>query len=528
MAFFQLYENSLLANNVAVFNYALFGGIAQLAGLVAAGLAGVARRWRPSAGTAVAGAVLAEAGMAAQLLTAQPAANLFGALACGIGMSLLAVTWGVRISTLSPRTIFLFVLAALLGSTALCFVCFAAQDEAPAICTLLLPIASGALYVNDKRKAADDADEESLRTRTAAVRGRAKARRGTLGARTDKAPMRKAERATANPGGEKRAVRTALPWSFLVILTACCLLSSFFVGVTMNPYIFQSVLVSRYMHLFTLLAFSGLLVCALVVRRPQVQLFFIAALALLLIGLFLLSAGVLGSIIMPLGLVLAAKNCCFALCWITFAVLAKTSRMAPCALFGFGLALCNGTLGRSAGMMTSNGAAPSFPDIALAASLCIVAFALFYALTITSHSCTGQTIEPDFADAFSAEGQSGAERTKRAAGGEPTGRAASAEGVGPKAADPKAADPKAAGTASSPARTAQLASTSQARKLEGYNLTAQELRIAEFVLQGKTYREIAALLEISERTVKFHAKNAYRKAGVESKIDFLSKMLSGN
>ena len=487
MAFSQLYENSLLASNIVVFNYALFGSIAQLLCLAAIGAVTAARPWEPSVGIVVASALLANAGVAAQLFTAQSAVNLAGSLACGSATALLAVAWGARISKLSRHDIFLFVLGALLGGTALCFACFATHKELSGACALVLPLASCAFYAQDRR------------------------RHALSGKAPSETPTIKSTAAKSSP-----RMTVSLPWPFLIMLAACCLLSSFFVGVTMNPYVFQSDLVSRYMHLFTLLAFSGLLVCALVVKCPRIQLFFIAALALLLIGLFLLSAGVLGSIIMPLGLVLAAKNCCFALCWIAFAMLSKTSRMAPCALFGFGLALCNGTLGRGAGMIASNGAALSFPDIALAASLCIVAFALFYAFTIASHPRTDQTIAHDFPKASTAKEQG---RAKGSARVEP---AESVEGA------EKTVRPRTADKSPAPGQTTQQMPAPQAQKLERYGLTAQELRIAEFVLQGKTYREIAALLDISERTVKFHAKNAYRKAGVENKIDFVSKTLSGN
>ena len=55
-------------------------------------------------------------------------------------------------------------------------------------------------------------------------------------------------------------------------------------------------------------------------------------------------------------------------------------------------------------------------------------------------------------------------------------------------------------------------------------LTGAELRVAELVAQGRTNREVAAMLFLSERTVESHLTHAYAKLGVRSRTE-LSRAL---
>ena len=50
-------------------------------------------------------------------------------------------------------------------------------------------------------------------------------------------------------------------------------------------------------------------------------------------------------------------------------------------------------------------------------------------------------------------------------------------------------------------------------------LTSAELRVAELVAQGRTNREVAGLLFLSERTVESHLTHAYAKLGVRSRTE---------
>lgn len=50
-----------------------------------------------------------------------------------------------------------------------------------------------------------------------------------------------------------------------------------------------------------------------------------------------------------------------------------------------------------------------------------------------------------------------------------------------------------------------------------------EMGIIDFLGSGMTNAEIADRLFVTEKTVKFHITNIYRKAGAKNKIDFLNK-----
>jgi len=67
---------------------------------------------------------------------------------------------------------------------------------------------------------------------------------------------------------------------------------------------------------------------------------------------------------------------------------------------------------------------------------------------------------------------------------------------------------------------------------EGYplanlnSLTRRELEVLKLLAQGKSSRQIAAALGISERTVEFHLGNIYRKLGVSSNVEAMALVTS--
>ncbi len=54
---------------------------------------------------------------------------------------------------------------------------------------------------------------------------------------------------------------------------------------------------------------------------------------------------------------------------------------------------------------------------------------------------------------------------------------------------------------------------------EEYHFSKRENEVAKLLLQGKSNKQIALLLGISEHTVEFHLKNIYEKLGVSSRTE---------
>ena len=58
-------------------------------------------------------------------------------------------------------------------------------------------------------------------------------------------------------------------------------------------------------------------------------------------------------------------------------------------------------------------------------------------------------------------------------------------------------------------------------------LTGRELEVARLVMTGKTNREIAAELFLSEKTVETHLSHAFAKLGVSSRAALASVLARG-
>ena len=57
-----------------------------------------------------------------------------------------------------------------------------------------------------------------------------------------------------------------------------------------------------------------------------------------------------------------------------------------------------------------------------------------------------------------------------------------------------------------------------------YSLSKRELEIARLLVQGKSNKEIAHILGITEHTVEYHLSNIYRKLGVRSRSEAIPKL----
>ena len=64
--------------------------------------------------------------------------------------------------------------------------------------------------------------------------------------------------------------------------------------------------------------------------------------------------------------------------------------------------------------------------------------------------------------------------------------------------------------------------------MEGAKLTERENEVLLWVTEGKTSWEIGRILSISERTVKFHLSNIYRKLGVTSRAQAIVHAIKCN
>ena len=63
------------------------------------------------------------------------------------------------------------------------------------------------------------------------------------------------------------------------------------------------------------------------------------------------------------------------------------------------------------------------------------------------------------------------------------------------------------------------------RRAAGDELTPAEERVAALVAEGRTNKEVAAALFLTERTVEFHLTHVYRKLGVRSRAELARRLV---
>jgi DNA-binding NarL/FixJ family response regulator len=76
---------------------------------------------------------------------------------------------------------------------------------------------------------------------------------------------------------------------------------------------------------------------------------------------------------------------------------------------------------------------------------------------------------------------------------------------------------------------AELAASGQklgSRPATHETLTAQELHVSLLVAEGKTNREVATTLFLSEKTIEHHLHNAFAKLGVKSRTQLVRRLVS--
>ena len=474
----QLYDNVALLENADLFNGVLYASLAQIVlfGIVA--VAGLARDLRLPRALALASASVGAACMLVGVCPWGSALCVPSAVLGGASLAVLSVCWGARLATRPAETLCLRVVAGLFVGSAVASVLFAADIA------LLSEVAIAALLVGTGVSwlMPDDAAQPDGGSGASAA------------AQGGSAPVPGAAGRGRQLFGASAAV--------IVTLVVSCLLSAFFSGVTINPYGVQSKYIDAYMHLVTTLSFCLLALDCIVFKKVHLQGFVLAALAVLLLGLLMLSTGLAGSVVVPVGVILAMRGFSWGLGWVVLVAFVCTGRPRAAGVSALCLLASGSALGRGAGVLLNNSGVASFADLGTFGVACITLLAVAYAL-MNATKLSQINIPVGFDLGSRAQQGSGAVGGQEA--GSPHADAVSGDSEladGGRVAPSKGPD---------------------SFRLAGLELTDKEQSVAELLLLGVTYQYIADNLGISTSTVKFHAKNIYLKAGVETKRDFLEK-----
>lgn len=55
-------------------------------------------------------------------------------------------------------------------------------------------------------------------------------------------------------------------------------------------------------------------------------------------------------------------------------------------------------------------------------------------------------------------------------------------------------------------------------------LSHREMQVLQYLMQGKSNKSIADQLYLSERTIKFHCSNIYKKLNIDNRTNLILKM----
>lgn len=267
-------------------------------------------------------------------------------------------------------------------------------------------------------------------------------------------------------------------------------------------------------------------------------------------GLFLFSSAAGGTLTASVGIVMGAKQVIAVVAWVMFPQIAHASNNAT-RTYAL-LVLGAGTVyAPYLGAWLAKMSAPAFAQLTTAAvglialvAMCSIASVAFFATTRSKTGAAANAVwQPATVDAGSKAANSAAQLTGTgqlpiagafgAGSGHMPNTAtvnedfASNSSHGPtKAID----NPRGAATFAQAAPAHRRLSDEELKhevqrrrqqQLAPFGLTEREMQIVVMLLDGQTMKGIAEELFITERTVKFHSKNAYEKIGVASKKELM-------
>lgn len=392
--------------------------------------------------------------------------------------ALLVVSWGERLTLYPYRALLPLACVGGIGAAAVLCACAIGPALLASLAAMLLPTCSGLLLYASSRRSANPDEAEDPPVATIARSGRL----------------------TLEPI-EAGALR-AMPWMLAVVLCLCTFATLLFGGMATNPYLANSrTLLSDMLGITTLglllIGFAGwgfmrwrssrAAEASEIVATPDeenresallLHLNSSIALILLIGGLLLLSTKPPGTLTTALGMILGAGNCLVVLCWVLFprAVADAKLPFVPCFAL---LVFASGTLyAPYLGAWINKSMSIGF-DALTGTATALIAFVAVLVILYMSVRVR----------------QMGHDQHDRAA-------AATVE----------------------PLTLEEIRSALQAHQLkamEPFGLTEREQQIVMMILDGQTMGGIAEDLFITERTVKFHSKNAYEKLGVRNKKELM-------
>ncbi len=509
LAWTQCAEGAL-SRDVSIYNTSgavVIATAGMLAALALAGSKGV-RVGTPAAGAA-AGAVATVAGLA--YVAGAPAFELLFAVHAAAACP-LAVAWGCLLAKQPARSRALSVCVAGMLAAAFSFACIGNVHLMSS--SALFPAASGLLLFA-----------------AAKWRGPAAGAGEAAGADAGRATSATAEGSTGGAGatGDIRLPSPAQAHQarlFAYALSALVLGASLFCGITASPVASNS---STPQSTMAAVNIAGLLALAAVLcacssgrigakeghredalrggstaapktgssaARQDIVLQLFVGLASLgfVAGLLLFSAAAAGTMTVSVGVICGVRQCLVCVCWIVFPQIAGLSEKATTDGRIAQLLLASGTLyAPAAGSLIDRACAFTFAQLLVIATACIALVALLAVAYLTLH----------MRNLLAGQAESRAAREQ-----------AAAESVPASQAHPAEVDAEA---------LKQQLQALRLQQVEPYGLTERETQIALMLLDGQTMRGIAEELFITERTVKFHSRNAYEKMGVSSKKELMQK-----
>lgn len=266
-------------------------------------------------------------------------------------------------------------------------------------------------------------------------------------------------------------------WLMIILIQLCALISHTFVNVLYNPFVINSQDFSAWQALYALIALCIIIAIYKIANKVPVSIYCFVMLIAIVFGITLFLVGIIGFISLPVTIIGTTNILLYIFTWILLIeyLSHNTYNAKTLLLFLISILTSSGILGRAFGFFILHSLDPSFNSLKALAIFFIILYILFIVIYIAINAYY--------------------QRQKLA----------------------KENEQEIAAVIQASAHNAEVSREQRIQKCcEDNGLTEREAQAITLLAQGMTRSAIAQKWVVSENTVKYHLRNAYKKLNIHN------------